>query len=98
MNEKIAILEKYNFWNKNISNLGFIRKKYIKKINNFLSNKLIKVLIGQRRAGKSYILRQIMLQLLNSGVAPKNILYINKEFTDFDFLNNQDEMKIDYLI
>jgi len=100
MNEKIAILEKYNFWNKDISNFGFLREEYLKKINIFLSNNLIKVLIGQRRAGKSYILRQIMLQLVNSGVAPKNILYINKEFTDFDFLNNHSDLDqlIDQLI
>lgn len=79
MTEKITILKKYNFWNKDISNLGFIRQEYIKKINNFLSDKLIKVLTGQRRAGKSYILRQLMLQLVNTGVAKKNIIFPEKK-------------------
>ncbi|MCD4795133.1 MAG: ATP-binding protein [Bacteroidales bacterium] len=86
MSDKISILKKYNFWDKNITNYGFIRKYYLSKIQNYLSNKLIKVLVGQRRSGKSYILRQIMRYLKNNNTPAKNILYINKEFTDFDFI------------
>ncbi len=92
MSDKIAKLEKYNFWNKEISNLGFIRTSYIEKINNYLFNGLIKVLTGQRRAGKSSVLRQIIKHLTDTGVPSKNILYINKEFTDFDFIDNHTDL------
>ena len=88
MIEKIAILRKYNFWDTEVKKYGFYRAEYIEKINPFLSNKLIKVLIGQRRVGKSYIMRQIIYKLIKSGISAKNILYINKEFTDFDFISN----------
>ena len=44
--------------------------------------------MGQRRVGKSYIMRQIIYKLIETGVSAKNILYINKEFTDFDFITN----------
>lgn len=92
MNDKFASLEKYNFWNGNVPELGFTRKDYTDKIFDYTGNKLIKVLVGQRRAGKSYILRQIAHRLISEGVNPKNIFYINKEFTDFDFIGNYKDL------
>lgn len=92
MDDKFAILEKYNFWNKPISNIGFQRTEYLEKISDFLSDKLVKVLTGQRRCGKSYILRQIIQQLINNKIQAQNILYINLEFTDFDFLQSYKDL------
>ena len=53
-------------------------------------------MVGQRRSGKSYILRQIAEQLIRSGVSSKNILFINKEFLEFDAI--QDYKDLDQLI
>ena len=92
MKDKLSALEKYNFWKGNVPELGYKRLAYTNKIFNYVGNKLIKVLVGQRRAGKSYILRQIAQRLINEGVDPKNILYINKEFTDFDFIENYKDL------
>ncbi len=84
MDYNIEVLSKYNFWDKKIINFGFIRKLYLRKIVNFLDNKLIKVLVGQRRTGKSYLLRQIINYLIEEKrVNPKNIFYFNKEFIEF---------------
>lgn len=88
MDEKIARLCKYNFWNNNKIEIGFPRRYYTEKIKYYLNTKLVKVLVGQRRVGKSYILRQIANQLIISGTAPENIFLINKEFTDFNFISN----------
>ncbi len=66
------------------SNQGFIRHSYLQKITPFLGNRLIKVLVGQRRTGKSYLLRQLMTELVNQGVKPSQILYINKEMSEFN--------------
>lgn len=50
-------------------------KNYTDKINAYIRNKLIKVLIGQRRVGKSYLLRQIVNQLIkNLGKSEKYII------------------------
>ncbi len=92
MKDKFAALEKYNFWNGNVPELGFPRKDYTDKIFDSTGNRLIKVLVGQRRVGKSYILRQIAHRLIEEGVNLHNILYINKEFTDFDFINDYNEL------
>lgn len=50
MEENVKVLEKYNFWNENIPDLGFPRNYYTDKIFNATGNRLIKVLVGQRRA------------------------------------------------
>ena len=94
MDEKWSALEKYNLWNGNSYKLGLIRTTYINKLHAFIGNRLVKVLIGQRRSGKSYILRQIASSLVTDrNVHPTNILYINKEYLEFDFIDNYQELE-----
>ncbi len=88
MTENITSIAKFNFWNGNVIDLGYERKEYLEKVHRFSGNKLIKVLVGQRRTGKSYLLRQILRQLIQSGVPQQNTFYINKEFVEFDFLTD----------
>ena len=92
MTDKFTILDKYNFWNNSLPAIGLLRTSYLNKINDFIGNKLVKILIGQRRVGKSYLLRQLIQSLINNGVKTKNIFYINKEFTDFDFINTYTDL------
>jgi predicted AAA+ superfamily ATPase len=61
------------------------REKYIEKIKPFIGKNVIKVLTGQRRVGKSYILLQLMNDIKNS-VAEANIIYINLELEEFRHL------------
>lgn len=82
MIEIINSIRKYNFWGGNAVDCGFERTVYTNNIGQYIGNKLVKVLIGQRRAGKSYILRQLASELLRRGVHPNNILYINKEYME----------------
>ncbi len=78
-------IKKYNSWDGKTFNIGYERKTYVDKIAKYIDNKLIKVLVGQRRVGKSYILRQIINYLINlKKVNPKNIFFLNKEFIGFD--------------
>jgi predicted AAA+ superfamily ATPase len=78
-------IKQYNFWDGQNPPIGYERTTYIDKISKYLDNKLIKVLVGQRRVGKSYILRQIIHYLLNTKKTnPENIFYLNKEYLGFD--------------
>ena len=86
MEENFNVIQKYNFWDVKTPELGFYRADYADKIFAYTDNRLVKVLIGQRRTGKSYILRQLANKLICNGIDRKNILYINKEYTDFDFI------------
>lgn len=98
MIENWNALEKYNLWNGVKYDLGLPRIFYTQKIENFVGNNLIKVLIGQRRSGKSYILRQIATNLIRSGINSSNVLYINKEFLEFDFLDDYRDLEKLYLL
>ena len=86
MDERIESLRKYNLWNGNTIEAGYERSAYTDKIARYIGNRVIKVLAGQRRVGKSYILRQVAMKLVSEGVNGNNILFINRELTVFDFL------------
>ena len=92
MGEVINILRKYNFWDNQQVKVGFVRLDYLSKLSSFIGNSLIKVITGQRRTGKSYLMRQLIAHLHNTGVNPHNILYINKEMADFDFIRNHSDL------
>ena len=90
--EKFVKLKKYNFWGENTPLLGFLRTDYTDKIHTYKGSRLIKVLVGQRRVGKSYILRQLASRLIESGVDKKNIFFVNRELADFDFLKTYKDL------
>jgi len=92
MDDRFEKLKKYNFWGDNMPTTGFIRNEYADKIYSYRGNRLIKVLVGQRRVGKSYILRQLVLKLIESGVDKKNIFFVNRELSDFDFLQTYKDL------
>ena len=93
MVEIINSIRKYNFWDNNPIDLGYPRTSYTDKIGQYVGNKLVKVLVGQRRAGKSYILRQIASKLLSAGVKSENILYVNKEYIELSTLRSAIELE-----
>ena len=59
------------------------REKYLEKIRPFYDVDLIKVITGIRRSGKSVILRQIIDELKDKGIADNQIIYINFEYADY---------------
>jgi len=93
MQNPFEVLKKYNFWDNKKPNLGLIRESYLQKFSAYLGNRLIKVITGQRRTGKSYLIRQMIFYLHESGVNPLNIFYINKEYTEFDFIRNEKDLE-----
>lgn len=58
------------------------RVSYIERIKPFMKTPIIKVMIGHRRVGKSYILFQLM-ELIIEEEKNANIIYINKEDIEF---------------
>jgi predicted AAA+ superfamily ATPase len=63
------------------------RPIYTKKIMPFVDKDIIKVLTGQRRVGKSYILFQLILEIKKQNPA-SNVIYINKEMKPFEYIVN----------
>src|SRR3972149_7462048 len=63
------------------------RSGYIEKIKPFIGKNLIKVIVGQRRIGKSYLLFQLM-DIIKGNEPHANIIYINKENYEFENIQN----------
>jgi len=56
-----------------------VREQYINRLKNMLGIKVIKVITGLRRVGKTTIFKQFQQELKKSGVSEKNIIYLNLE-------------------
>ena len=68
------------------------REQYIEHIRRFVGKGMIIALTGQRRVGKSYILRQFVAEI-EAGNPEANIVYINKEKTKYAAIRNADDLE-----
>ncbi len=73
------------------------RETYLNKIKPFTEKELIKVFVGQRRVGKSYLMFQL-IDFLKKEDKNRNIIYISKELNEFedikDFQQLYDYVKV----
>ena len=60
------------------------RKQYMERLKAFKDNKLVKVITGLRRCGKSTLLQLFKQYLLQDGVADDHIIDINFELMVYD--------------
>ena len=67
------------------------RPFYIDRIKPYIGKSLIKVLTGQRRVGKSYLLMQIR-DLIKKQHPDTQIIYINKEQHEFSKIKNSEDL------
>ncbi len=67
------------------------RDLYIERIRPFINKELIKVLTGQRRVGKSMILRLIADEILKKD-DDANIIFIDKEDYQFDSIKDHQQL------
>src|SRR3989339_659717 len=59
------------------------RKLYLNRIRPFYHSNLVKIILGIRRSGKSTILRQIQLELINQfQIELSHIVYMNFELIE----------------
>jgi len=66
------------------------RKQYLEQIKPFIGKRMIKVLTGSRRVGKTTILLQLR-EYIQQADSLSNIVYIDKELYEFkDIKNNED--------
>lgn len=67
------------------------RPLYLDRLKPFIGKSLIKVLIGQRRVGKSYLLMQLR-DIIKKQSPEIQIIYINKEQHEFSTITNSDDL------
>jgi predicted AAA+ superfamily ATPase len=68
-----------------------IRVTYIERIKPYIGNNLIKVIVGQRRVGKSYFIKQI-IELILKNSPETQVIYINKEDYAFDKIKTYSDL------
>ena len=73
---------------------NIIRQHYLNKVERYFGKNTIIVLTGQRRVGKSYLLKQLRDQKQNE--ANSNVIYIDKEKREFDSIQTYRELN-DYI-
>ena len=66
------------------------RQSYAEHIDRWLGKEQIIVLVGQRRVGKSYVMKDFIARHQNEPDA--NIVYIDKEKSTFDFIRNYEHL------
>ena len=66
------------------------RKQYAEKVDSWLGKSHIIVIVGQRRVGKSYVLKDFIQR--HGSDPDTNIIYIDKEKRKFGFLTNGDQL------
>jgi len=69
---------------------NIIRQHYLNKVERYFGKNTIIVLTGQRRVGKSYLLKQLRDQKRNE--ADSNVIYIDKEKREFDSIQTYREL------
>lgn len=62
------------------------RDSFLKQIRPYYDSDIIKVITGVRRCGKSVLLESIRDELIENGVPGDNIIYINLENLDYDYI------------
>lgn len=67
------------------------RSIYIDRITPFIGKDIMKILVGQRRVGKSYMLFQLMDRIATNNPDAR-LVYINKELHEFADIRNADDL------
>ncbi len=65
------------------------RPNYYSKVEKFLGKGILIVLMGQRRVGKSYVMRELVQRKQTEDA---NVIYIDKEKAAFDFIANYKDL------
>lgn len=93
MDKRLEQIAKLNYWSGNRFDNGVERSWYLERILPYMGNRVIKVVTGQRRAGKSWLMRQVITSMLERHIMePRQILYVNKEFYGYRFLQTPDDL------
>nr|WP_129735493.1 ATP-binding protein [Parabacteroides goldsteinii] len=67
------------------------RELYLDRIKPFINTQMIKVLTGQRRVGKSFLIFQLM-DYIRELYPSSDLIYINKELFEFDNLKDYSDL------
>ena len=72
----------------------FIREKYLKKMRGFYHDtEIIKVITGVRSSGKSCLMQMVKEELLQGGVSPENIIFLDLDSKAYRKIKSADQLE-----
>ncbi len=77
---------KWNFWWSNPEKLDefeWVERDILKNTISLIDSSYIKDIIGVRRAGKTFLMYQLISYLIKTGIKPEEILYLNFDDPEF---------------
>lgn len=83
--EIIEILDRWNFWNRDIDS-GIERRTYLDKLERLSGTGQVVAITGARRCGKSTLMKQAIKRKIAAGTDRRSILYVNLEEPKFSGL------------
>ena len=92
-NEVLAILNDWNIW-RGEQDTGIGRSVYLDRLEALMGSNQVITITGPRRAGKSYLMRQMARKLFEQGVKKENLLFVNFEDPRFTSLDTKLMMQI----
>lgn len=92
--ELLKIMSEWNFWGKGRPDVGIEREFYSERIIKLLNSVKVIAISGIRRAGKSFIARQVLKRLIDSGISPEDTLIIRLDDERLVNLNYELLLKI----
>ncbi|MCC8112752.1 MAG: ATP-binding protein [Bacteroidales bacterium] len=70
---------------------NILRPHYLNQVTGLLDREMMLILVGQRRVGKSFVLRQVR-DWIKGNKPEANVVYINKEDTAFDAIKTYSDL------
>lgn len=92
-NEVLAVLNDWNIW-RGEQDTGIGRSVYLDRLEVLMGSNQVITITGPRRAGKSYLMRQMARKLFEQGVKKENLLFVNFEDPRFTSLDTKLMMQI----
>ncbi len=92
-NEVLAVLNDWNIW-RGEQDTGIGRSAYLDRLEAVMGSNQVITITGPRRAGKSYLMRQMARKLFEQGVKKENLLFVNFEDPRFTSLDTKLMMQI----
>jgi hypothetical protein len=82
------------WWEGRAYDSGRRREEYLKRLLPTVSRRQVEILIGSRRVGKTTLLRQVISDLIASGIPPNEICYLALDHPAFSATTIADHLKL----
>ncbi len=77
----LSFLYRFNpWWDGDFPFSFIVRERYLKRLKRLLNTKDVVYITGLRRSGKTTIMKMLIKELLDSGIAPGRVFYVSLDF------------------